>query len=73
MRVALFLRNRLSLLPSNNAACVAVWLILPLIMNENWQSFAAIAVIIVTVILFAVRAARKRKKPGCGGGCGCGK
>ncbi len=42
-------------------------------MNENWQSIAAIAVIIVTVVLFTVRAAKRRKKPGCGGSCGCGK
>jgi hypothetical protein len=31
-------------------------------MNENWQSIAAIAVIIVTVVLFTVRAAKRRKK-----------
>jgi len=42
-------------------------------MNENWQSIAAIAVIIVTVALFIVRAVKRRKKPGCGGSCGCGK
>ncbi|MBL9177012.1 MAG: FeoB-associated Cys-rich membrane protein [Verrucomicrobiaceae bacterium] len=42
-------------------------------MNENWQSIAAIAVVLITVVLFAVRAARRRKKPGCGGSCGCGK
>jgi hypothetical protein len=39
-------------------------------MNENWQSVAAIAVVILTAAVFAWRLAR-RKKPGCGGGCGC--
>ncbi|WP_461785025.1 hypothetical protein [Prosthecobacter sp.] len=42
-------------------------------MNENWQSIAAIAVVLITVVLFAVRAAKRRKKPGCGRGCGCAK
>jgi len=42
-------------------------------MNENWQSIAAIAVILTTLVLFALRAAKRRKKPGCAGGCGCGK
>lgn len=40
-------------------------------MSENWQSIAALAVVLVTAALFIVRAARKRKKTGCGGGCGC--
>ncbi len=40
-------------------------------MSENWQSIAAIAVIIITIVLFIVRAVKRRKKPGCGGGCGC--
>lgn len=42
-------------------------------MNENWQSLAALAVVLVTVAVFIVRAAKRRKKPGCGGSCGCGK
>ena len=39
----------------------------------NWQSIAAIAIVLVTVTLFIVRAMRPPKKPGCGGGCGCGR
>jgi hypothetical protein len=42
-------------------------------MNENWQSIAALTVVLITVVLFTVRAAKRRKKTGCGGGCGCGK
>lgn len=40
-------------------------------MNENWQSLAALAIVLVTAALFIARAAKKRRKPGCGGGCGC--
>jgi hypothetical protein len=40
-------------------------------MNENWQSIAAIAVVLITEVLFAMRATKRRKKPGCCGGCVC--
>jgi hypothetical protein len=39
-------------------------------MNEDWQSYAAIAVVVLTAIVFAFRIAGRRKS-GCGGGCGC--
>ncbi|MBB5032237.1 FeoB-associated Cys-rich membrane protein [Prosthecobacter vanneervenii] len=42
-------------------------------MNQDWQSIAAIAVVLVTAVLFIARSAKRRKKPGCGGSCGCGK
>lgn len=43
-------------------------------MNADWQSIAALAVVLVTITLFIIRSARqRRKKPGCGGSCGCGK
>ncbi len=42
-------------------------------MNQDWQSIAAIAVVLVTTVLFIVRSAKRRKKAGCGGSCGCGK
>jgi hypothetical protein len=38
---------------------------------NDWQSWAAPAVVIITAMVFIVRAFRGRKKGGCGGGCGC--
>jgi hypothetical protein len=29
--------------------------------------------VLVTIVIFIVRAMRPPKKPGCGGGCGCGR
>jgi hypothetical protein len=40
-------------------------------MKADWQSIAAIAVVLVTITLFIVRSVKHRKKPGCGGSCGC--
>ncbi len=37
---------------------------------NDWQSYAALAVVAVTAGVFVWRAFC-RKKPGCRGGCGC--
>lgn len=44
-------------------------------MNDDWQTWAALAVVLVTAIAFAVRAIRRRRRGaiGCGGGCDCAK
>jgi hypothetical protein len=39
----------------------------------NWQSIIALAIVVLTAVIFIVSAAKKRRKPGCGGGCGCAK
>ena len=38
---------------------------------QNWQTVAALAIVALTMALFAIRMIRPRKKAGCGGGCGC--
>lgn len=45
-------------------------------MSSDWQTWAALGVVAITVIAFVVRAIRKRRaasKGGCasGGDCGC--
>jgi hypothetical protein len=43
-----------------------------MLMNFDWQSWAALAVVLATVAIFVARAVRSRKKgSACGGGCGC--
>jgi hypothetical protein len=37
----------------------------------DWQSWAAGAVVLTTLVLFIIR--WRRKRPGCGGGCDCTK
>jgi len=44
-----------------------------MLMNTDWQSLAAGAVVCVTALIFLVRMARPRPGGGCGGNCGCGK
>lgn len=39
-------------------------------MTSEQQAWAAAAIVILTVGIFAFRLFSK-KKPGCGGGCGC--
>jgi hypothetical protein len=39
----------------------------------DWQSIAAPAIVLVTIVFFIVFSQKKGKKPGCGGGCGCRK
>ncbi|MFT5411185.1 MAG: hypothetical protein ACI8XO_003966 [Verrucomicrobiales bacterium] len=42
------------------------------LLNTDWQTPAALAVVALTLILFAFRIVRQRKnKGGCGGGCDC--
>jgi hypothetical protein len=36
----------------------------------DWQSYTAIGIVIVTLLIFLMRLARA--KPGCGQGCDCG-
>lgn len=38
-------------------------------MIDDWQSWAAGAIVLITMIIFILRLIRK--KPGCGGGCDC--
>lgn len=37
----------------------------------DWQTWAALAIVIVTALIFAVRSAKKKSSGGCGS-CGCG-
>jgi hypothetical protein len=39
---------------------------------NDWQSWAALAAVVLAT-LFLVRKATRKKKPPCGHGCGCGK
>jgi len=38
---------------------------------NDWQTWTALGVVMLTAAAFAWRALRKKKKPGCGGGCDC--
>lgn len=38
---------------------------------ENWQSYAAPAIVLVTILLLVRRWKKSRKGSGCGGDCGC--
>jgi len=40
--------------------------------NNDWQSWAALTVVAVTIITFAARHLRQKKAGSCGSGCGCG-
>ena len=37
---------------------------------QNWQTWAALVIVVITFGVFMANSLRK-KKPGCGGGCGC--
>jgi hypothetical protein len=37
----------------------------------DWQTLAAAAVVVLTLVVFLVRLGRPRRKPGCGNRCGC--
>lgn len=45
-------------------------------MSGDWQTWAALGVVAITVVLFVVRAVRKRRKAAAGcvnsADCGCG-
>jgi len=38
---------------------------------NDWQSWAALGIVVFTAMLFLRRAMNNRKKSGCGGSCGC--
>ncbi|MBK8091046.1 MAG: FeoB-associated Cys-rich membrane protein [Verrucomicrobiaceae bacterium] len=39
----------------------------------DWQTLTALAIVILTAVIFIVRAVKNRRKSGCGsGGCGGG-
>ena len=37
----------------------------------DWQTWAALGVVIATALVFAIRSSKKKKSGGCGS-CGCG-
>jgi len=39
----------------------------------DWQTWAALAVVLLAVLFLLSKVLRKKKKSGCGSGCGCGK
>jgi hypothetical protein len=40
----------------------------------DWQSYTAIGIVTITLVIFLVRMAQPKKKGGgCDHGCGCGK
>ena len=39
----------------------------------DWQTLAATAIVVLTLVIFLARLARPRRKAGCGHDCGCGK
>ncbi len=38
---------------------------------SDWQTWATLAVVAVTALMFLRNALRKKKAGGCGSGCGC--
>jgi hypothetical protein len=40
---------------------------------DNWQTWAALAAVMLAVLFLVHKATRGRKKKGCGHNCGCGK
>ncbi len=40
--------------------------------DNDWQSWAALAVVVVTMGIFLARSLRRKKPGSCGSGCGCG-
>jgi hypothetical protein len=40
-------------------------------MSPEFQTGAAIGLVVAAAAFFVTRWLRARKKPGCGGGCGC--
>ncbi|MCW0219750.1 MAG: FeoB-associated Cys-rich membrane protein [Prosthecobacter sp.] len=39
--------------------------------TNDWQSWAALGVVAVTLAIFLIRNLKSGKKSGCGGACGC--
>ena len=42
-------------------------------MHFDWQTSVAVAIVLITLAVFAVRVFRSKKKTGCSHNCGCGK
>ena len=42
-------------------------------MHLDWQTIAALGIVLITLVIFAIRMASGKKKSGCGKDCGCGK
>lgn len=42
-------------------------------MNLEWQTLAALGIVLATLAIFVARFLTRKKKPGCGKDCGCGK
>jgi len=40
-------------------------------MNSDWQSWAALGVVVITAVVFSLRMRKAKGKAGCGSGCGC--
>ncbi len=39
----------------------------------DWQTYTALGIVAITLVVFLVRLTRPKKKRGCGHGCDCGK
>ena len=39
----------------------------------DWQTYTAIGIVTLTLLIFLVRFVHPRRKSGCGHGCDCGK
>lgn len=39
----------------------------------DWQSYTALGIVAITLVIFGIRMVRPKKKRGCGQDCGCGK
>ena len=39
----------------------------------NWQTIIALAIVLITLVIFVIRLVFAKNKPGCGHDCGCGK
>lgn len=39
----------------------------------DWQTYTAVGIVVITLVIFLVRLARPKKKSGCGHNCGCDK
>jgi hypothetical protein len=39
----------------------------------DWQTYSALGIVAITLVIFLVRLAKPKKNRGCGHGCGCDK
>jgi len=42
-------------------------------MDIQWQTWAAVGIVVITAIIFVIRISKSKKTGGCGHDCGCGK